>query len=140
MFKLEKYYGVYEDKNKNYVRTDFYSKEEAIEAFDNSEKIHEINIITPMLLYSNIDRTKFNNYFKGREMYFLSIILNGKFLIIQELRTDNKETMLGHINSYLKDIISNNESILCFRYINYDVQIDLELLKDKDGFKIIEKR
>ncbi len=89
MFKLEKYYGVYEDKNKNYIRTDFYSKEEAIEAFDNS---------------------------------------------------DNKETMLGHINSYLKDIICDNESILCFRYINYDVQIDLELLKDKDGFKIIEKR
>lgn len=73
-------------------------------------------------------------------MYFLSIVLNEKLLIIQELRTDTKDGMLKHINSYLKDILSNEIPILGFSYIKDGIKIDLELLKNENNFEIIEKR
>ena len=140
IFEIKKYFGLYEDKNKNYIAETFSSKEEAFRILDNSDVVHEINIISPTCFYTCEDRTRFNNYFKKSEMYFLSIVLNEKLLIIQELRTDTKDGMLKHINSYLKDILSNERLILGFSYIKDGIKIDLELLKNENNFEIIEKR
>ena len=85
-----------------------------------------------------------NSYFKDRDMYFLSIVLNKKFGIIQELRTDNKDNMLKYIQLYLKNIIFNDKLILAFQHINDGIRIDLRCITNKNGFKkiyqIIEKR
>ena len=144
MFEINNYYGVYEDKNKKYIAAIFPSKEETIKTLDESEIVHELNIICPLVFFYNNDRTKYNSYFKGRDMYFLSIIINPKLMIIQEIRTDNKQNMIRYIEAYLKNIIFNEDLILGFRHVKDDIMTDLELVTNKNGFEkiyqIIEKR
>ena len=51
MFGIEKYSGIYEDKDKKYIETTFSNKEDAIKVLDDSKIVHEINIISPIFFY-----------------------------------------------------------------------------------------